>query len=158
MGSAYIGIDIGTTTITGLIYDLNRREVVHRITANQASASLQGQENGERLQDSNAIYRQSERILKELLGLEPEIEGIGLTGQMHGIVYMNEFGDAVSPLYTWQDGRGAQLVPGENRTYAERISELTGYRVAPGYGLVTHVYNVERGLLPEGGRSPVLNR
>ncbi|GGA25505.1 sedoheptulokinase [Paenibacillus physcomitrellae] len=150
MSPAYIGIDIGTTTITGLIYDLNRREVVHRITANQDSAALHGQENWERLQDANAIYGQTERILEELLQLNPGVEGIGLTGQMHGIVYVNELGEAVSPLYTWQDGRGAQTVPGESRTYAERISELTGYRVAPGYGLATHDYNADHGLLPAG--------
>jgi len=74
---------------------------------------------------------------------------IGLTGQMHGILYADENGKALGPLYTWQDGRGGLVHPdGEMNTYAERLAGLTSGRVAPGYGLATHYYNLSNGLVP----------
>lgn len=77
----------------------------------------------------------------------PDIKGIGVTGQMHGILYLNEQGEAVSPLYTWQDGRGNQLYR-DNKTYAAYLSDETGYALATGFGLVTHFYNQVNGLVP----------
>ncbi len=142
-----IGIDIGTTSITGLVYDLEHRRVLHQITAkNSAHISGCGRV-WERLQDPSVILDLVQGIFEQLLSREPEVRGIGFTGQMHGIVYTNAAGKHVSPLYTWQDGRGS--VPyDEFHTHAEKLSEDTGYLVAPGYGLATHFYNLRHGLVP----------
>ena len=70
-----------------------------------------------------------------------EILTIGLTGQMHGIVYLNAGGIAVSPLYTWQDGRGA--LPYQNSTYAAHLGSFSGY------GNVTDFYNRQNDLVPK---------
>jgi sedoheptulokinase len=70
------------------------------------------------------------------------VSAIGITGQMHGILYLDERGNPVSPLYTWQDRRGEELCP--------QLRELTGYAAAPGYGLVTHCALAKSGQLPEG--------
>ena len=40
-------------------------------------------------------------MLDDFLDEYPEVEKIGLTGQMHGIVYIDKEGTCVSPLYTW---------------------------------------------------------
>ena len=74
--------------------------------------------------------------MRQLQQEHPDIGGIGVTGQMHGILYLDELGRAVSPLYTWQDQRGAERLT--QQTYAERLSELTGYTLSTGYGVVTH--------------------
>ncbi|MCE3200990.1 sedoheptulokinase [Paenibacillus sonchi] len=142
-----IGIDIGTTSITGLVYDLEQRKVLHRITA-ENSAQLPGRgKEWERLQDPAVILHLVQGIFEQLMLREPEVQGIGFTGQMHGIVYTDAAGKHVSPLYTWQDGRGS--VPyDEFLTYAEKLSKDTGYPVAPGYGLATHFYNLGHGLVP----------
>ena len=63
---------------------------------------------------------------------------------MHGIVYVDNDGKAVSPLYTWQDNRG-NLILNNNITYAEFLTDYSGYNLSTGYGLVTHFY-----ILPEG--------
>lgn len=71
-----------------------------------------------------------------------------MTGQMHGILYTDQEGKAVSPLMTWQDGRGnCPCQPG--KSYAEALSEQTGYRLATGFGAVTHYYNTRNNLVPE---------
>jgi sedoheptulokinase len=77
-----------------------------------------------------------------------QIAGIGLTGQMHGIVYVDQKGRAASNLATWQDGRG-DLDFGDGVTYANYLRNTTGYAMATGYGLTTHFYLLQHGLVPE---------
>jgi len=74
------------------------------------------------------------------------IGGISVAGQMHGILYVDREGRAVSPLFTWQDGRGDQEL--EGTTYAGMLSEALGRPVSTGMGFVTHYYNVKNGLVP----------
>ncbi|MRN54902.1 sedoheptulokinase [Paenibacillus monticola] len=143
----FIGIDIGTTTITGLVYDLERKTILHSNTADNLVSSHLSSEEWERQQDPDEIFLQVEDILNNLIAWEPEVLGIGLTGQMHGIVYVDLKGKHVSPLYTWQDGRGS-LAMEDSHSYADYLSEHSGYTVAPGYGLVTHFYNLRNGLVP----------
>ncbi|MBQ8995737.1 MAG: hypothetical protein IJ091_07965, partial [Oscillospiraceae bacterium] len=76
-------------------------------------------------------------LLNDALGRFFPIGSIGLTGQMHGILYVDAEGLAVSPLYTWQDTR-LTSVADSGKTYAEEIQEKTGYLISPGYGLGTH--------------------
>lgn len=77
------------------------------------------------------------------------IDCIGATGQMHGILYVNQDGNAISPLYTWQDGRGDLLYTKED-TYAQYLTKKTGYHMASGLGLTTHFYNLCNNLVPKG--------
>ena len=60
----------------------------------------------ERIQDVNKIVEKTREVLEGLLHAYPEVSSIGLTGQMHGILYVDREGRCISPLYTWQDGRG----------------------------------------------------
>ena len=67
---------------------------------------------------------------------------------MHGILYLDKAGNALSPLMNWQDGRGDQHFK-DNQSYAKVLSDITGYPMATGYGLTTHFYNLQTGLVPE---------
>ncbi|WP_310833181.1 sedoheptulokinase [Paenibacillus pedocola] len=143
----FIGLDIGTTSITGLIYDLEQKTVVCSVTEDTGNGTPEHREEWERLQDPESIIQRTCQILEQLYPMAEEISGIGLTGQMHGIVYTDNRGQHVSPLYTWQDGR-AGLPCADGSSYAHKLSEITGYTVAPGYGLATHYYNIQNGLVP----------
>ena len=66
---------------------------------------------------------------------------------MHGVVYVDSDGSAVSPLYTWQDGRGGLPWSG-GMSHAQALSKATGHRVAPGMGMATHHYNMVNKLVP----------
>ncbi|MEK5493290.1 FGGY family carbohydrate kinase [Paenibacillus sp. FSL R7-0297] len=145
-----IGLDIGTTSISGLLYDLEIRTVLHSTTEEQVSKPFSPNHEWERLQEPGIILQQAERILGLLLSRGPEAARIGLTGQMHGIVYIDQNGNPLGPLYTWQDGRGNLPSGADNSlTYAQQLSRLTGYHIAPGYGLATHYYNLQHQLVPE---------
>lgn len=80
------------------------------------------------------------------------VRSIGLTGQMHGILYIDKNGDAVSPLFTWQDSR-ADSVMESGLSCREEIFLKSRERVAAGYGLATHYYNVKKGLVPANAHS-----
>lgn len=138
------GIDIGTTTISAVVLSKEslRAEATYTFNAN---ASLAGDEPWEKAQDARLILARVRRLLDFLLERFPSVRSIGFSGQMHGILYLDGNGEATSPLYTWQDGRAGLGSP----SVCERIEERTGYHLSPGYGIATHVYNRENGLVPE---------
>jgi sedoheptulokinase len=144
-----IGVDIGTTTISAVAAD-NTHGVLNPITV-QNRADLQNGPSWENSQQPEVIWEKVLQSIKILLSHHPQAAGIGVTGQMHGIVYLDENGEPVSPLYTWQDGRG-NLPYDETHTYAAYLSQLTGYALATGYGMVTHFYNLRHDLVPQNAR------
>ena len=101
-----IGIDIGTTSICGVVLDAENGNVLTSRTVN-SDAFISTPNDWENIQDVTKIVAIASGILDSFLEeYAEEIAAIGLTGQMHGIVYVDAEGQAVSPLYTWQDARG----------------------------------------------------
>ena len=144
-GMKILGLDIGTTTISaGVWQDGN---VVESITEKNSSF-IQSKHPFEKIQSVDYIRDVSLNIVENLFLKYPDIERIGVTGQMHGIVYLNSNGEPESPLYTWQDGRG-DLVYKDGKTYAEFLEDVTGYSVATGYGITTHFYNIKNDMVPK---------
>ncbi|MDR2947880.1 MAG: hypothetical protein LBV71_01600 [Prevotella sp.] len=142
----FIGIDIGTSSICGIIYNFENKEIESITREN--NASIEALHIWEKAQDVSIIHQVVLNIINEFSIRYSDIRGIGFSGQMHGMLYVNVEGNAVSPLYTWQDERANQTYK-ENKTYAEYLSDATGYSLATGYGLVTHFYNIENNIVPE---------
>ena len=91
-----LGIDIGTTTICGVV--VKDGNVLFSITRKNDS-SIPNRAVWEKLQDPNRILEIVEEILSELLQKYPDVTRIGVTGQMHGIVYLDQTGQPLSSLY-----------------------------------------------------------
>jgi len=145
-----IGLDIGTSTICAVVMDANTGELLHTITRQNDSLIDTGHA-WERVQNPSFIISLVEQMLLELETTYAPVTCIGFSGQMHGIVYLDSLGEAVSPLYTWQDGRGnLEYQPGI--TYADDLSRASGYQLATGYGAVTHFYNLVNGLVPPSAK------
>ncbi len=63
-----------------------------------------------------------------------DVAGIGLSGQMHGLVALGSNGDVLRPAILWNDQRtGAECAEIERRVGLERLIELTGNRALPGF-------------------------
>ncbi len=63
-----------------------------------------------------------------------DISAIGLTGQMHGLVLLDETGEALRPSILWNDQRtGAQCDEMTERVGARRLIELTGNPAVTGF-------------------------
>lgn len=142
-----IGIDIGTTSLCAVVIETESRKIVDYEVRNNDSF-ITSTYPWERKQLPEKIMGHVNDMLSVLLKRHNDIASIGVTGQMHGILYTDKDNNVVSPLFTWQDARGQQIYRDGN-TYAEHISMVTGYKVAPGYGLVTHFYNVVNNLVPQ---------
>lgn len=130
-----LGIDIGTTSICFLCYDWEKEAVLW--TSSEPNSFI-----GDTYeQDPEEILQKVRKQLREMeeSGWKPEeISGIGISSQMHGILYVDREGKAVSNLYTWKDEKGNEIYQ-NNRTYAEYLRKK-GLNVHSGYGMVTHFY------------------
>lgn len=142
-----VGIDIGTTTISATVLDTELASLSEIKTVENGSF-VETSNTWERIQDVSMIVARAEKLLVALLQQHDDVEAIGLTGQMHGILYTDQNGKCISPLYTWQDGRGD--LPKENGiTLSEEVKKKTGREIASGYGLLTHLYNKRHEGVPE---------
>ena len=141
----HIGIDIGTSSICGVVYDDDRGQV-RAETRENGAAITDGVPAWAFRQDAKCILDTVRGVLDELIS--SDVASIGICGQMHGMLYIDATGKPVSPLYTWQDGSAAQPYR-EGKSYAEWLSAATGYEIATGYGLATHFYNVQTGSVPQ---------
>lgn len=140
------GIDLGTTTISGVVIDLEKRELKKAYTT-ESKSFIKTEYDWEKIQDPEIILAKAQKLLDQMFEEYKEIQVIGLTGQMHGILYLNKKGEHISPLYTWQDGRGEEKCF-SGKSICEGLKEDFGIHACTGYGLVTHLYHVKKGLVP----------
>ncbi len=136
-----LGIDIGTTSICAVLVNSENGEIIKSVTK-QNNSFIKTDNSFERIQDT-AIIMNTVYLLLDEIGTDAD--AIGFSGQMHGIVYTDENGNAVSPLYTWQDERAAKEYE-NGKTYAQTISCFSGY------GLATDFYNEKNSLVPESAK------
>lgn len=136
-----IGIDIGTTSVCGIRYD-GESGPECAVLRNRFEEGLPFEKN----QDPERILTAVRKLLRMLRS--DNRTGIGITGQMHGILYTGEDGRALSPLYTWQDGRGDLAFSGGS--YASVLSARTGCAVSSGFGAATYYYGVQTRSVPAG--------
>lgn len=148
--AAVIGVDIGTTTISAVLIDIENNSVLETYTVANDSKLATDPDLSE--YDAVWITDKAERIIDFLIKAYPNVKSIGFTGQMHGVVYVDAAGHAVSPLYNWQDGRGNRNIS-RGRTCCDEIVLRTGYTVFTGYGFSSLYYNKLNDLEPEAARS-----
>ncbi len=143
-----LGIDIGTTKIAGvLLFD----DKLVKVLSENSKAILPSIHSWEHLQDPNIILETAFRVIDQLKQqINEPIISIGISGQMHGFLYVTREGNACSPLFTWQDSRAAiPLEQDSSVTVQHLIQEKTGHNIFPGYALATHYYNYYKKLVPE---------
>ncbi len=135
-----LGIDIGTTSICVVLYDREgRRLLLNKSVRNEFLSQ------GGFLQDADKI---TEKVKGLVQGIAPDdFDAVGISSQMHGIVYVDENARAVTPFYTWKEESGRQRYRGD-LSYEAYLSRETGYPMYSGYGSVTHFYLKERKELP----------
>ncbi len=140
-----IGIDIGTTSICLIYLDEDEKQLP--LVLSRKNVFLQDTFT----QDPDAIVEKVRDMLAEAeecgYGAETA-DVIGISAQMHGILYVDENGAAVSPFYTWKDENGKRLRK-HGESFEEYLRESTAMALYSGFGTVTHFYLQEQGLIPE---------
>lgn len=142
-----VGIDLGSTTISATVIDIaNNIQVESYTISNGAEIRLENPCFYE--QAPSIICDKVIRLIEIITDNYKNIKAIGITGQMHGIVYIDKSGNAVSNLITWQDKRADENFK-NGVTYCDNIFELTGEMVYTGFGFATHYYNCINNLVPD---------
>ena len=141
-----MGIDLGTTTVSVIMMDAGSGEILGSRTIAH-HAFVEGHIPESKVQDAKLLWNVVKGAAAELSDAFGAPSAIGLTGQMHGMLYVDAQGEAVSPLYIWQDGCG-NLMMGKDMTYA-RFLRQTGGAASAGFGLTTHYYLQKNGMIPE---------
>lgn len=138
-----VGLDIGTTTVSAIVLDAKER-TVQQIYNVENDSKILSDHSGEFIQSPNRIWEIVKELLDDIL-VNYSVTSIGVTGQMHGILLISPDGEALSPLYTWQD---MQASLGENSS-CEQLEKLTKTRVPAGYGLATLYHLIQTNKVPK---------
>lgn len=141
-----LGLDIGTTSHCAAVIDLESGAVPWTRSI-PGPGFLASPRPYERIQDPASILENVRRLI-DMAEREFPISAIGVTGQMHGILYLDKSGEPVSPLYTWQDGSGAQPFQ-EQETFAEFLTRHAALPVRPGYGASTYFCHFNQHRVPQ---------
>ncbi len=138
-----IGIDIGTTSICAVLMDSKSGRIICSATHNSDSF-IETPNTWEKIQDVAIIEEKVFEVINSVMNNvgDSGVDSIGISNQMHGILYYDADGNAAGPLYIWQDERG-NLPYKDGKTYAQYLGSFAGY------GLVTDFYNRENSLVPE---------
>ncbi len=129
-----LGIDVGTTGSKALLIDEDGG-VATSATTEYSMATPQplwAEQDPNDWWDATITSIRS--VIKRAAIAPGEIAGIGLTGQMHGLVLLDEAGDVLRPCIMWNDQRtGAQCQEITEIVGAERLLQMTGNPVLPGF-------------------------
>ena len=130
MSPVAIGLDVGTSATKGIALDadgtvLARAEVSYPLSTPRPGWSEQ---------DPEDWWRASETVLAQLRRDTGEPAGIGLSGQMHGLVPLDSSDRVLRPAILWNDQRtAAECDEIEQTIGARRLIELTGNRALTGF-------------------------
>src|SRR5215213_1056374 len=122
-----IGIDVGTSAVKVIAVAedgevLERREIPYPLSTPKPGWSEQ---------DPDDWWAATEQALD---GLTDGVAGIGLSGQMHGLVTLDASDRPIRPAILWNDQRtGAECAEIEQRVGFDRLVELTGNRALTGF-------------------------
>jgi xylulokinase len=120
-----LGIDIGTTGAKGIALSEDGRVLASATESYPLSTPQAGWSE----QDPEFWWTAAQRLLDVL----PE-GPIGLSGQMHGLVVLDEHGEVLRPAILWNDQRtAAECAEIERRVGLERLISLTGNRALTGF-------------------------
>ena len=130
MRRAVIGLDVGTSATKGVAIDddgtvLARAEAAYHLSTPRPGWSEQ---------DPEDWWRASEEVLSQLRRTVGEPAGIGLSGQMHGLVALDGDDRVLRPAILWNDQRtAAECAEIEQTIGVERLIALTGNRALTGF-------------------------
>lgn len=130
----FLGIDLGTSAVKCILVDDNGQV---KASASEEYPLLQPhpgwvEQNPEDWWTGTKVCIQ--RLLKEAHVQGDEVKGIGLSGQMHGSVFLNKELEVIRPALLWSDQRTAKQCEWIEQTVGrQKLGQLTGNRALTGF-------------------------
>ena len=135
MTNTYVlGVDLGTSGTKTVLFALDGRIIC---TAS-AEYPLYQPQNGWAEQAPSDWWNATQQTIKTVIqrsGVQPEaITGLGISGQMHGLVMLDETGEVIRPSIIWCDQRTSAQCEEITRLVGEkRLIEITANPALPGF-------------------------
>ncbi len=131
-----LGIDLGTTGIKAVVL---REDGSLAACTGMEYDSLYPQA-GWVEQDPRTWVEVTRQVVRSLWKTDPsladQVQAVGFSGQMHGMVLLDSVGNPLRPALIWADGRSQIQVDRLNRELGrDKISRITGNPVFPGFML-----------------------
>ena len=129
-----IGVDLGTSGTKTVLFD-----VCGNVLASKTiEYPLYQPENGWAEQDPAAWWRAASQSMKEVVAKsgvnKADIKGIGISGQMHGLVMLDKAGNVLRRSIIWCDQRtGAECDEITAKVGKERLIEITANPALTGF-------------------------
>jgi xylulokinase len=134
----FLGLDIGTSAVKGVILcdGAVLAEGERPLTTDRPGP-------GRSEQDPAHWVAAVEELLDAIAAQAPAalagVKGIGLAGQMHGLVCLGADHRPLRPAILWNDGRAAAEATWLNRTHPD-LARIAGVPAAPGFAAVTALW------------------
>jgi len=129
-----LGLDVGTTASKAVLLDLDGGA----LRSESAPHPLLTPRPGWAEQDPHDWWASAARSIQAVLRAAHadagDVAGVGLTGQMHGLVLLDARGEVLRPAILWNDQRtGAECAAITRAVGAARVLRITGSPVLPGF-------------------------
>lgn len=149
--SIVLGLDLGTTSVSAVALSLTG-QILH-VCSRAHGAEVTELPEDQSEQDPARLLETARTVLQELLAHDAvqqggTILGLGLTGQMHGVICLDQTGAPIGNLITWRDRRGMRPPvdqPASGRSILEQMqaalpqdfADRLGCQLRAGYAVVT---------------------
>lgn len=126
----YIGIDLGTSSVKLLLID-SKGKIKKEVT--KEYSLYYPQENWVEQNPEEWYGKTLEGLKKLVLGYENEIKAISFSGQMHGLVLLDDKDKIIRPAILWCDQRTTSECDEINSYFNKDILKLTGNIALTGF-------------------------
>jgi xylulokinase len=125
-----IGVDVGTSGTRALAVTTEGELVAEANRPHELLTPRPGWSE----QDPGQWWDAAQAALAEVAAAAEDVVGLGLTGQMHGSVFLDAAGDVIRPALLWNDQRtAAECAEITERVGAERLLEIAGNPALTGF-------------------------
>ncbi len=129
-----IGVDVGTSATKTVLFDEECRQVAEA----SAEYPLYQPQNGWAEQDPKDWEEAAASTIREVMAKsrvdKEDVVGLGLSGQMHGLVMLNEANEVIRPAIIWCDQRtAAECEEITAKVGRERLIEITANPALTGF-------------------------
>jgi xylulokinase len=129
-----LGIDVSTTGVKALLVGQDGQVTGSANTEQPLSTPQPLWSEQDPADWWNGAISSVRQVLKETGVSGEEVQGIGLTGQMHGLTLLDEACEVLRPAILWNDQRtGAQCDEIRARLSRQRLIEITGNDALTGF-------------------------
>jgi xylulokinase len=130
----FLGIDVSTTGAKALLIDGKGQVVSSATTPLTLSTPRPLWSEQDPHEWWTGTANSIRRAIADAMVSVSEIAAVGLTGQMHGLVLLDERGEVLRPAILWNDQRtGAQCDEIHRRVGKERLIQITGNVALTGF-------------------------